>query len=718
MRETSSGVAANEPHPFELCLIAAARHFGWSASLASLRGFSSVSDSNPSIEDFVEVAERAGFIVGVGEIDLAKTDADLFPLILTTPKGRAALITGRSGDLFSVLDPAVSPTEIGMLELGELKGTYGSQAILLRRRDRATDNPDQSTVEGHWFWSTLLRSKWAYTQVLLAAAVSNVLGLSTSIFIMVVYDRVLPNEAIESLLALTFGIGLALVFDFLIRSLRTGFIDRAGQKADLVMGRLIFDRLVDMQMRARSGSVGAMASIMREFESLRDFITSATLVTIVDLPFVVLFIFVIGLVGGPLALVPAVAVPTVLIVGVAVQPILSRMAQRSHSESQNKQSVLVETLSGLETIKTIGAARVMRKRWDHALSLQSESSARSRAASQFALNSTAFVQQAAQVMVVFYGVFLITSNTVSMGALIACVILTGRTLAPLAQLAQTMTRFSQAKASYRSINSLMQQPVENRSDRSFLARPHLSGRVEFRDVSFSYPDQKNQSLTSVSFTIEPGERVAVVGKVGSGKSTIGRLLVGLYHADSGQVLIDDIDVTQIAPFDLRSNIGALLQDIWLFSGTVRDNIAVGAERPNDEQILLAAKQTGVHEFVSKHPMGYDLKVTERGAALSGGQRQSIALARALIGQKPILYLDEPTSAMDVQSEQLLIDNLKDLGPQQTILLVTHRTALLEAVDRVILLEDGKLSYDGPKERLLRRVKPAQEGPVVVSNARR
>lgn len=705
----------SDAHPFEVCLIAAAREFGQQISLATLRGYRAKTTTEFSVEDFVDLAERVGFLVGLGEVDLEVLDADVFPVVLSTPEGRAVLVIGKTGDLFSVLDPVISHTDFGLVSQHDLQATFGRQVMLLRRRDRSDGDSGSSEVRGHWFWSTLMQSKWSYTQVLLAAAISNVLGLATSIFIMVVYDRVLPNEAIESLLALTFGVGIALLFDFIIRSLRAGFIDRAGQKADLMMGRHVFERLVDMQMRVRRGSIGAMANTMREFETLRDFMTSATLVGVVDLPFVFLFILVISLVGGPLALVPVIAVPVVLIVGIAVQPILARMANKSHSEGQNKQSVLVETLSGLETIKTIGAASVMRERWDRALANQSDFSSRSRAASQFALNATAFAQQTAQVMVVFYGVFLITAGTVSMGALIACVILTGRTLAPLAQLAQTMTRFSQAVASYRSIDALMKQPVDNVPGRNWLTRPRLDGKIEFQEVSFTYPEQKSPSLREVSFQIDPGEKVAILGKVGSGKSTIGRLVTGLYTADEGQVLVDDTDVTHIAPFDLRSNIGALLQDVWLFSGTVRENIAVGGNRPDDADILEASKRAGVHDFVSKHPLGYDLPITERGVGLSGGQRQCIGLARALVGRKPVLFLDEPTSAIDVQSEQKLIARLRDLEPGCTLLLVTHRTALLEAVDRVIVLDEGRVVLDGPKELLSRRVTPAKEGPVAVSN---
>lgn len=704
------------PSEFEHCLLMAAREFGEDMSLSRLRSHQSGVTAPEGLAALMALAEASGFLVALGDASLEALDAGLFPVIVTGSDGRAVLVRECRGDQLVVFDPSLLKDEFGLVRLVDLRRSLQGPVLIVRRRHRPSDEGTVAEAGEHWFWSTLLKSKWSYTQVLLAAAISNVLALSTSIFMMVVYDRVLPNQAIESLMALTIGVGIALVFDFIIRSIRAGFIDRAGQRADLIMGRLVFDRLLDMQMRVRRGSTGAIANTMREFETLRDFITSATLVGVVDLPFVALFIFVISVIGGPLALVPALAVPLVLIVGLAVQPILSRMADKSQSEGQNKQSVLVETLSGLETIKTVGAARVMRERWETALAHQSQFSSRSRAATQFAMNATAFAQQAAQVMIVFYGVFLVSAGMVSMGALIACVILTGRTLAPLAQLAQTLTRFSQARASYRSLNAIMQQPVDHERGRRWLARDYLSGKIEFREVSFTYPDQKSPSLRNVSFTIEPGEKVAILGKIGSGKSTVARLINGLYTANDGQVLLDNTDVSHIAPSDLRHNIGCVLQDVWLFSGTVHDNIAVGADRPSDTSILEAARRTGVHEFVSRHPLGYDFPVSEQGGGLSGGQRQSIALARALVGEKPILLLDEPTSAMDVHSEKAIVETLRKEGQESTLVVATHRTALLEIVDRVIVLEAGQVVLDGPKELLTKRnARPARR-PEVIANA--
>src|SRR6056297_2433269 len=665
--------------PLDACMLHAAAHLDRPITLAALHAAQSSDGSDRlGVRDVMTAAQRAGVQAAFGARKLRGFDAMLTPAILL-----------------------LRDEGTGQIARAELEQAYTGYAILLRAEHRDDMAATAMGRQGHWFWSALAANKWSYTQVLMAAVVANFLGLTTSIFIMV-YDRILPNEATESLIALTFGVGIALLFDFFIKTLRAGFIDRAGQKADLLMGRRIFDQLLDLQMRARKGSTGALASTLREFETLRDFFTSATLVAVVDLPFILLFVWVIYLIGGPLALVPGLAVPLVLLIGIAVQPVLSRIADKSFADGQSKQSVLVETVSGLETIKATGAAYRMRARWEEAISRQSEHSLQSRAVMQFAMNATGFAQQAAQILIVFYGVFLISDGTVSMGALIASVILTGRALAPLAQLAQTMTRLNHARSSYRSLDALMRSDSERPEGRTWLSRPRLDGAIRLENVHFTYPDQLVATLKGVSFTIQPGEKVAILGRIGSGKSNVARMMLGLYAPDQGAVLVDDTDIRQIDPGDLRRNIGSVLQDVWLFSGTVRENIAIGARHARDTDILDASRIAGVEDFIARHPSGYDLMLAERGEGLSGGQRQAITLARALVGKPPILLLDEPTSAMDVQNERDVIARLKTHMRDQTVVIVTHRTSLLDLVDRVIVIEDGKVAVDGDKSLLSQR----------------
>lgn len=697
--ETHQARHSDPPRDLEACLIHLGARLDRPVTPAAIEAARVGLSGAFGAREALDVAERAGLQAGFGPRAISDLDATLLPAILLLEGGRAIVLEGRDpqGRLL-VHDPALGQGA-GVLDPGALDGLYSGYALVLRAgyRDSATGASDAG--RGHWFWSAIAANRWSYTQVILAAMVANFLGLSTSIFIMVVYDRVLPNEAVESLFALTLGVGIALVFDFLIRTLRAGFVDRAGQRADRAMGRRIFDRLLDLQMKARPGSTGALSNTLREFETLRDFFTSATLVAVVDLPFILLFIGVIWLIGGPLALVPAIAVPAVLLVGLAVQPLLARLAERSFADGQSKQAVLVETVAGLETIKVVGAARQMRARWEDAVARQADHGVRARAISQFALNVTAFTQQLAQVMIVFYGVFLIMAGSVSMGALIASVILTGRTLAPLAQLAQTLTRLNGARMSYRALDALMRAESERPEGKRWLSRPRLSGQLAFEDVHFSYPDAPVETLRGVSFSIAPGERVAILGRIGCGKSTVARLIAGLYQPTRGAVLADGTDIRQIDPADLRRNIGTMLQDVWLFSGSLRDNIAIGAAYPRDAAVLEASRLAGVEEFAARHPEGHDMMLAERGEGLSGGQRQSIALARALIDRPPLLLLDEPTSSMDVQTETGVIARLRESLGDTTLILITHRPSLLELVDRVIVIDGGRVVLDGPKALL-------------------
>lgn len=704
MAELNSSAVAQELSQLETCLLHVASHLDRSLTIAALHAGQSGAAGHLTERDVIEVAQNAGLQAGFGSRKLAHFDDTLVPAILLLENDKAVVFHGHSSNgLLLIFDPTIGEG-IGEVEEDAIGKCYTGYAFLFRRNHIEETSNRNKTASGHWFWSAMLANRWSYVQVALAAAVANLLGLSTSVFIMVVYDRVLPNEATESLIALTAGVGLALVFDFILKLLRAGFIDRAGQKADMFMGRRVFDQVLNIKMKSRTGSTGAMASTIREFETLREFFTSATLVALVDLPFIAVFILVIHLVGGPLALIPALAVPIVLFAGLAVQPMLSRLAEKSFADGQSKQSVLVETVSGLETIKTTAAARQMRARWEDAIERQSTHGIRSRTVTQFALNLTGFTQQAAQVLIVFYGVFLITEGQASMGALIASVMLTGRALAPLGQLAQTLTRVNQARSAYRNLNALMQAENERPEGRNWISRPHVDGRISFKDVHFAYPDQVEDALSGVSFDIEQGEKVAILGAIGSGKSTIARLMLGLFEPKAGSVMLDGVDIRQIDPGDLRRNIGSVLQDVWLFSGSIRDNIASGAIRPRDQDLIRAGQVAGVEDFVAHCPNGYDQQLAERGEGISGGQRQAIALARALIGQPPVMLFDEPTSAMDVKTEAEVIKRLKQETKNSTMVIVTHRTSLLDLVDRVIVIERGRVGADGPKSMLTQRAR--------------
>lgn len=556
-------------------------------------------------------------------------------------------------------------------------------------------------TSGHWLFGPMLANKRTYIQVGFAALMINVFSLVTALFSMVVYDRVVPNNATDSLIALSVGVLLVLVFDFILRTLRGYFIDIAGHRIDSSVGASIYKRVLDMRLGDKRGSTGSFAGLLREFESLRDFFASATLAALVDVPFILIFLLVIAGIGGKLVWVPVVVIPVVLLVGWIVQPILARLSASSMNQGLTKQGVMVETLSGLETVKSTSGAAVLEERWQQAVDGHADVSRKQRGFSQIALNTATSMQQLAYVGMIFYGVYLLQDGAITMGAMIGCSLLVGRCLAPLAQIAQLMSRLSHTRIAYRQLDKIMQQDGETRDGVTYLRRQKMQGGISFRNVIFRYPGSTVRAIDDVSFDIQPGEKVAILGRIGSGKSTVTRIVLGLYEPTEGAVLIDDTDVRQIHPQDLRHNIGAVLQDVFLLSGTIRENIALRDPKASDDEILRVSRLAGAHDFIGQIPNGYDVKLADRGEGLSGGQKQSLAIARALLSAPPIILLDEPTSAMDTNTENALLSRLETEFKDRTLLLVTHRASLLKLVDRVIIMDRGKIVAQGPRDDVLR-----------------
>jgi len=565
--------------------------------------------------------------------------------------------------------------------------------------------------QDHWFWGAFRQNWWTYGQIILAAMMINFFSLGSSIFIMTVYDRVIPNNAVDSLIALCIGMFIVISFDFLLKFLRAYFIDTAGQNVDLKVAKGIFDRIMKLKLAAQKGSTGGLVNTIREFESIRDFCTSATLATVVDIPFILLFLFVIWVIGGPIFLVPALAVPLVLIVGFSIQPFLSRFSKEGMQEGGSKQSTLVEMVSGLETLKTLGSDKLLHDRWEKAVESHATVGLKSRMFSQIAINSAASAQQITQVGIVAFGFILVMKGDLSIGGLIACVIIAGRCLAPLGQMANLLTRYNHAKTAYFSLDKLMSQEHEDVSDRDFIQRKNIKGKIEFKNVVFKYPDQPTRVLDNVSFTLNPGEKIGVLGKIGSGKSTILRLAAGLYEPEEGAVLIDDTDIRQLIPDDLRKNMAVVLQDVVLFSGSIKENITMGHPEIADEDILHAAEVSGAQDFLGSIPGGYDVKLRDRGDGLSGGQKQALAIARALARKAAIIMMDEPSSSMDTNSEMKLISRLKQELKDKTFLIITHRPSMLELVDKIIVIDQGKVAAQGPKDDVLKFLTSKRETPM-------
>jgi ATP-binding cassette subfamily C protein LapB len=658
---------------------------------------------------FPRAAERAGLSARLLRRSLESIDDLVLPCVLLLRNRRAAVLVRRlANDRFELLLPEVGS---GTVEIGgeELRSKYAGYAFFAKpvanflRRDCEL----RETASGHWFWSTIL-SQWPiYGEVLLASVLINCFAIATSLFAMNVYDRVVPNNALETLWVLTVGIIIVLCFDFLLKMLRGYFVDTAGKIADIKMASTIFEHVLQIRMSDRPRSAGAFASNLREFETLRDFFTSATMTTLVDLPFLLLFVAAIWAIGGVVAVVPLAGIPIVIGAGLLLQIPLNRVIRRTFREASQKHGVLVEAINGLETIKSIGAEGRMQRAWEALVSATAESANKSRLLSAFTVNLANLVGNTVYVGVVVVGVYEIAAGRLTTGGLIACSILAGRAMAPLGQVAAVLTRYHQARTSLDTLNGIMQLPSERPAERIFVHRPVLKGAIEFKSVSFSYPGQKLPALSDVSFRIAPGERVGLIGRIGSGKSTIEKLVLGLYQPDTGAVLVDGIDIRQIDPADLRRNIGCVPQDVVLFQGSIRENITLGAPFVDDAAVLRAAFVAGVEDFVGRHPAGYDLNVGERGEALSGGQRQAVAIARALLLDPPVLVLDEPTSAMDNGAESRFIQRIARELPGRTLLLVTHRASLLALVERLIVMDGGRVVADGPKDKVLKALATGQ-----------
>lgn len=555
-----------------------------------------------------------------------------------------------------------------------------------------------------WLSAPMLKHKRAYLKVALAATVVNLLGFVTAMFTMTVYDRVIPNNATASLIALTIGLVIVIVFDFLLRTLRAYFVDLAGADIDHEIGSNVFQRILALRLDLKKGSTGALTGLMRELETLREFFASATLTAIVDVPFIIVTLFVIWLIGGWVVAVPLIMVPLVVLAGWLTHPAMDRLSTRALGEGLLKQSVLVETIGGIEAVKSSGAGPMLQRRWSRAIVDHSDSSLRQRLISTISVTVATSANTIAYAGVVVVGAGLIASRDLTMGGLIACSILAGRAVAPLGQIAQLLSRMTATRTAYRQLDALMQLPPEGPAGEALQPRD-VRGAIEFRKVAFRYPGAAERALDDISFTVQPGEHVALLGRVGSGKSTVARLILGLYPPEDGLVLIDGTDLRQYDPRAMRERIGAAMQDSVLFSGSVRDNVLLARDGFGDEEMLRVAEISGTHSFIGQTANGYDLRLADRGDGLSGGQRQSIAIARALVGRPPIVVLDEPSSSMDAQTEGALIERLRMEFKGRTLILVTHRPPLLALVERIILLDRGKVVMDGKRDAVLAKIAP-------------
>ncbi len=704
--EDPDGVEANATEIHDPLLAAleflAGRHNRPFSKAAVLRGLP-LRDGILTLDLFARAADRLGLDAKIVERPPSQVSGLVCPFIVLLKSGDVGILLERRQGARKVpfIVPGITGTRTMRLRDIDREALDTVIYVADRRQQDAvaTDASLMRKAPGHWLWSVVIRfwATWAY--VILAAFVINLLGLALPLFVMNVYDRVIPYNSTATLWALAAGVLIALGSDFLLRMLRATVIENSGRRVDMKVSATLFEQALDATMASRSGRAGEFANHIREFESVRDFFTSTSITSAIDLLFIGVFLGLLWMIVGELALVPLIAVPVVLLVTLAVQGPLARSVNRTQITKSNRHAILVESMVGIEAVKAISGEGALQKKWEDAVAGSVRASSATRFWSSLAMFFSMFVQQGVSVVVIIWGVYLVAAGDITIGALIAANILTGRVLAPLGNIAMTLARAQTSFSSLRQLNAMM------KLERDHKILPDAGGkidqgRIELRDVSFAYRDQPSNALDGVSLKIAPGERVGIVGRVASGKSTFGKLLGGLYSCDGGAVMLDGTDVKHCWMADLRKAVVYVGQEPELFSGTLSENILFGRQ-DNPADFVACVQASGVASFAQANALGYSMPVGERGRAISGGQRQSVAIARALFGRPKVLFLDEPTSAMDNLTEAAFIRGLGGwLTPGTTLLISTHRTSLLGLVDRLIVLEQGRVVADGPKQKVL------------------
>jgi len=657
---------------------------------------------------FIRAAANAALSARIVKRPLNKIPSLILPCVALLKDNRAAVVVGRSeSSEYRVIIPETGSGET-TLSHEELSELYDGHSIFLKPAfefDTRAETEEKGLSSKNWFWGTLWKYRKIYASVILAAVFINLFAIAGSLFVMNVYDRVIPNNATDTLWVLASGIGIVYIFDFLLKTLRGRLIDKAGKNADVLMSSFIFQRVLGIKMEHKPNSAGSFANQVKGYESLREFFTSASLTTLIDLPFVILFLAFMSYIAGWIALIPAGAIALILATGALLHIPLKRAAVNAHGSAAQKHAILVEAINGFESIRGLSATGAFQRRMEDCLAKTARSEVESRRYSSFATNFTVFITQLVSVFIVVISVYRIQAGDMSMGALIGCTILSGRAMAPIGQVAALLSRLQQSIVSLKGLNSMVKLPQERDPDRQYVRKTVFTPSLEFKDVDFAYGEDQTYALSKASFSINPGDKVAILGRVGSGKSTLLRLALGFYQPTNGMVLADGTDIRSLDPAELRRRIGYIGQDNLLFHGTLKSNILMAAPWADEEAMLEAAQLAGVERFASKHPLGYDLQVGERGENLSGGQRQAVNIARALLNKPELLVMDEPTSAMDANAEREFIINIEKYSKEggRTVILSTHKPSMLKLADRILVMDQGRIAADGPKADVMKQL---------------
>lgn len=678
-----------------------ARFFGRSVEADQIVGDVPLPSGRITEAELTECAGRAGLAITPANVPIQRIKSSMLPAIVVSPLGDALVVLDRQGDRFECSVPQAAGSR--WIAVEDLLREHPGQWFLVR----PVFYFDARSLLYHlkepqrWFWDVFRANRWIYGWALVATVFINLLASVIPFYSMAVYDRVVPNNALDSLWVLTIAAIAVSLFDLLMKVLRGYFLESAARRADITLSSRIFAQSLRLRAASRPASGGVLANIVRDFESVREFFTATTLTFLGDLPFAFFFLALVGLIGGWLVLVPLGVIPIALGMSLLLQRPLLMFLNENMQENSQRTAHLFEVMNGLDTIKTLGAEAWARRKWEMLCVKISEENVRMREVTAFGAYFSTMLVSLETVLLVMFGAMMIAAGDLTMGKLIACSMLASRAVSPVAQIAGLVLRWQQTKIALEALNKIMEGPTDDKPGNLHL--PSLKGSIEFRDVQFAYPDCP-PLIKRLTMKIRPGERVGFIGRVGSGKSTILKLILNLYEPSQGTVLVDGLAVSQVDPHSLRRHVGYVPQDVTLFHGDIRENILMGAIHSNDEDLLEAIRLACLNETLVQLPLGVNTQVGERGERLSGGQRQCVAIARALVRQPKVLLMDEPTSMMDPATEQQLINNLKSELTGTTLLLVTHRMSMLPLVDRLTVVDQGSILLDGPRDEVLMRLK--------------
>lgn len=694
------------------CLVVICRLHGVTITKNALVSGLPLDDGKLSPVTIKRAAERANLSVTVLKKSFLHLRGEFLPAILLLKDNAACILTGFDADKKNarVIYPELNDTEV-MISIAELASIYIGHSVVAKAKYMFDQRaPEVGKVKlRHWFWGTLAENSRIYRDVMLAACMVNIFALAMPLFTMNVYDRILPNRSTETLWVLAIGVSLIVLGDLILRTMRGYFLDWASAKVDVKLTASIMEKVLAIRLEKRPTSVGSFASNLRSFETVRDFITSATITTLIDIPFGIIFIVVMAWISWVMIIPVVIGALVMLIYAFSVQSKMHELSESMYRASALRNATLIESLVSLETIKALGIEGTMQKKWERSAGFLTEVGSKLKLLSSSINNGANAIMQLITVVLVILGVYLVMQGDLTSGGLVASTMLASRALAPITQLAALLTQYHNAATALTSLNEIMSRDIERPADSNFLSRPLFNGDIEFREVSFNYPGTEQAALTKVSFKIKAGEHVALLGRMGSGKTTIEKLMLGLYQPVSGAIMVDGVDIRQIDPAELRKCIGYAQQDTHLFYGTLRENLTIAAPNVDDATILMAAKIGGIDEFVNAHPKGFDMLIGERGDTLSGGQKQGVGIARALINNPSILLLDEPTSAMDHSGEDAIKKRLQQAAVGKTLVLISHRSALFDLVERIIVIDSGRIVADGAKEQVIEALRSGKVG---------